>query len=99
MEFVEKTVISETPPNITNVGWLQPSTRQLKYFINGQWITTEDKDEDAQADWSEGNTQAPSYIKNKPVIDTTPTEDSNNLVTSGGVYAVIGNVESLLAQL
>ena len=29
-------------------------------------------------------------------IDNTPTQNSTNLVTSGGVYAVIGNVASRL---
>jgi len=29
-------------------------------------------------------------------IDSTPTASSTNLVTSGGVYAMIGNIESTL---
>lgn len=32
-------------------------------------------------------------------FDTTPTEGSNNPVTSGGIYAVIGNIETLLAAI
>lgn len=32
-------------------------------------------------------------------IDSTPTANSLNLVTSGGVYAMIGDVESLLAAI
>lgn len=32
-------------------------------------------------------------------FDSTPTQGSANPVTSGGVYAVIGNIETLLAAL
>lgn len=32
-------------------------------------------------------------------VDSTPTSGSNNLVTSGGVYAAIGNIESALEAL
>ena len=32
-------------------------------------------------------------------IDSTPTENSNNPVSSGGVYTALGNVETLLAAL
>ena len=32
-------------------------------------------------------------------VDTTVTEDSTNLVTSGAVYAVVGDVESVLEAL
>ena len=32
-------------------------------------------------------------------VDTTVTEDSANLVTSGAVYAVVGDVESVLEAL
>ena len=32
-------------------------------------------------------------------VDTTVTEDSANLVTSGAVYAVCGDVESVLEAL
>jgi len=32
-------------------------------------------------------------------IDSTPTQNSTNLVTSGGVYAMIGDVESVLTTL
>ena len=31
--------------------------------------------------------------------DTTVTEDSDNLVTSGAVYAVVGDIETLLAAI
>ena len=30
------------------------------------------------------------------VIDTTPTENSTNLITSGGVYSVLGDIQSAL---
>ena len=32
-------------------------------------------------------------------VDATVTEDSTNLVTSGAVYAVVGDVESVLEAL
>lgn len=32
-------------------------------------------------------------------IDTTPTENSSNLVTSGGVYSVLGDIETLINAL
>ncbi len=32
-------------------------------------------------------------------VDTAPTQNSTNLITSGGVYAVVGNIESLLAAI
>ena len=32
-------------------------------------------------------------------FDTTPTENSTNPVTSGGIYDVIGDIESLLSDI
>ena len=42
-----------------------------------------------QSDWSQTTTTALDYIKNKPTVDSTPTENSTNLVSSGGVYEAI----------
>ena len=39
-----------------------------------------------QADWAQTDTTAVDYIKNKPIVDNAPTDNSTNLVTSGGVY-------------
>lgn len=39
MITIEKTVISETEPQVTNVGWFKPSTRELKYFSDGEWLS------------------------------------------------------------
>ena len=97
MQQIEKIVIQENAPDLTNVGWYQPSTKKTKFFVNGAW--QEPADKDTQADYTEADNTSPAYIKNKPVVDNTPTQDSTNLVTSGGVYAVIGDVESLLANI
>lgn len=68
----------------------------LKY--NGSWsIETLDLSafNQVQANWNETNNQSPSYIQNKPtipnpvVIDSQPTENSPNAVSSGGVYDAI----------
>ena len=32
-------------------------------------------------------------------VDTSPTSDSTNVVTSGGVYAIIGNISSILDNI
>lgn len=32
-------------------------------------------------------------------LDTTPIENSTNPITSGGVYAVIGNINSILEEV
>ena len=37
--------------------------------------------------------------QNALTFDSTPTSGSSNPVTSGGVYAVLGDVESLLAAI
>lgn len=50
-----------------------------------------------QADWNQANSSADDYIKNKPTlgaaaergVDTVPTDDSTNLITSGAVYDAI----------
>lgn len=38
-------------------------------------------------------------LDDTPEVDSTPTENSTNLVTSGGVYAVLGDVETLINAL
>lgn len=35
----------------------------------------------------------------KMTVDSAPTADSTNLVTSGGVYSVLGDIESLINAL
>ncbi len=50
-----------------------------------------------QADWNQANSSADDYIKNKPTlgaaaeknVDTVPTENSGNLITSGAVYDAV----------
>lgn len=52
-----------------------------------------------QSDWNQDDSTAKDYIKNKPtiptipVIDNTPTQNSTNLITSGGVYSYIESKE------
>ena len=36
---------------------------------------------------------------NELTIDTTPTQNSANLITSGGVYDVLGDIETLINAL
>ncbi len=40
-------------------------------------------------DWNQTDSTAGDYIKNKPSVDTAPTQNSTNLVTSGGVYTAV----------
>lgn len=50
-----------------------------------------------QADWNQANSSSDDYIKNKPTlgaaaergVDTVPTDDSTNLITSGAVFDAI----------
>lgn len=42
-----------------------------------------------QSDWNESDTTSMAYIKNKPTIDANPTQNSTNLVESGGVYTAL----------
>lgn len=45
-----------------------------------------------QADYSQTDTSAVDYIKNKPEVSNEPTENSEALITSGGVYNAIQNL-------
>lgn len=36
---------------------------------------------------------------NELSIDTVPTQNSNNLITSGAVYTAIGDIETALSQI
>lgn len=56
---------------------------------NGDFLTTDG----TNASWAD------SVAISTLTIDNTPTENSNNLVKSGGVYAMIGDVESVLTTL
>ena len=47
-----------------------------------------------QSDWNENDPEASGYIKNKPLIDETPTNDSSNLVTSGGIKRYVDEKET-----
>lgn len=47
--------------------------------------------ENVQADWTESDTTSESYIQHKPLVDSSPTYNSLNLVTSGGVYTALDN--------
>lgn len=45
-----------------------------------------------QPDFAQKDGTQPDYIKNKPEITTEVTEDSNSLITSGGVYEALQNI-------
>ena len=48
-----------------------------------------------QSDWNQNDSTADDFVKNKPTVDSAPTESSTNLVQSGGVYeALSGKVDS-----
>ena len=61
----------------------------LKRKVIGKATATEQ----IQSDWNQSDSTKKDFIKNKPtiptgvVVDPTPTEDSDNPVSSGGVYA------------
>lgn len=42
------------------------------------------------------NTNVDVHDSRVTSIDTTPTENSTNLITSGGVYSVLGDIQSAL---
>ena len=73
--------------------------------VNGQSLVGEGNIEiegggefNVQSDWNQTDNNKPDYIRNKPAIpqvpeiDSTPTAGSDNLVTSGGVYAAINDI-------
>ena len=91
MEFVEKTVISETPPQLTNVAWLQPSTKEIKYFVNGEWVNVGDKSKSSSMvtlkketfdDWATGvSCMTPEEIEQF----TGLTEDQARAIVNGEI--------------
>ena len=52
-----------------------------------------------QADYSQTDTSAVDYIKNKPEIVNEPIENSDALITSGAIYELIGDVDTVIAQI
>lgn len=52
-----------------------------------------------QADWNQSDNTAPDYIKNKPGITDTATQSSTDLITSGGVYTIVGNINAVLEEV
>lgn len=60
-----------------------------------------------QADWNQTTTTAADYIKNKPTlgaaaacgVDTAPASGSTNLITSGAVYTVVGDINAVLEEV
>lgn len=45
-----------------------------------------------QSDFAQTDSTQPDYIKNKPEIATEVTENSDSLITSGGVYEALQNI-------
>ena len=52
-----------------------------------------------QPDWNQNNSSADDFIKNKPVIDNSPSSGSDNLVKSGGVYSALSAKEDALEDV
>lgn len=60
-----------------------------------------------QADWNQTTTTAADYVKNKPTlgaaaacgVDTAPASGSTNLITSGAVYTVVGDINAVLEEV
>lgn len=52
-----------------------------------------------QSDWDQSDNTAPDYIKNKPGITDTATQSSTDLITSGGVYTIVGNINAVLEEV
>lgn len=52
-----------------------------------------------QADWNQTDSTAPDYIKNKPGVTDTATQGSADLITSGGVYTIVGNINTVLEEV
>ena len=52
-----------------------------------------------QSDWNQADTSAPDYIRNKPGITSTATQGSTDLITSGGVYTIVGDINSVLEEV
>ena len=48
---------------------------------------------DIQPDWLQDNKNQPDYIKNKPEVTTEVTENSDSIITSGGVYEALQNID------
>lgn len=46
MKNISNIIMQETPPKMTNVGWLKPEKNKvvLKFFINGKWTTVDTGD-------------------------------------------------------
>ena len=65
----------------------EPSAGSAKYWA-GQAAAGQ-----VQADWTEADTNSKAYIKNKPTVDASPTQNSTNLVQSGGVFTTTNNLQ------
>ena len=71
--------------------WNQTNTNALDYINNKPTIPAEQ----IQADWNQTTSTAKDFIKNKPTIPTVPTtsttvsQNDNNPVSGGAVYAKI----------
>lgn len=42
---INSILIQEYEPTMMNVGWLKPSTGELLFPLNGQWVSTNKKEE------------------------------------------------------
>lgn len=60
-----------------------------------------------QSDWNQADNSAEDFIKNKPTlgaaascgVDIAPASGSTNLITSGAVYTVVGDINVVLEEV
>lgn len=83
--------------------WNQTTTTAADYIKNKPTIPAAQ----VQSDWEQTDTTAADYIKNKPTlgaaaacgVDTAPASGSTNLITSGAVYTVVGDINTVLEEV
>ena len=81
-----------------------PNVSKLK--IGNNTYTLKDPNT-MQSNWNQTDGTAYDYILNKPNlgdaalrgVDTTPTQSSTNLITSGAVYTAIGDINTILESV
>lgn len=91
----------ETIPTQVNADW--DATEGAAVILNKPAIPAAQ----VQADWNQTTTTAADYIKNKPTlgaaaacgVDTAPASGSTNLITSGAVYTVVGDINTVLEEV
>lgn len=55
--------------------------------------------EQIQSDFMQNDDTQPDYIKNKPEITNEIEQDSRALITSGAIYDLVGDIDSVISQI